>query len=209
MSVDNKIIIGITGLIGDGKTELAYFFRNKGIKVIDVDNFAHNIYKRGMPLYYKLIKIYGKDILNSKGMINRNTISKIIFQNDFEYKKFISFIYPVLNYELKKYIKKLNYKMVVVDMAVLFQSSFYRFVDKIILVKTPEKIWENRFKNNKNYEIILKIRKLQKKQLKKFKTIALSNFILYNNRGKKKFAEKAKKIIDKIIKEGIYDRKRQ
>ncbi len=211
MSVVNKkkIIIGITGLIGDGKTEAAQYFKKKGIKVIDVDNFAHTLYKKNTGLYNKILKIYGDKIKDSNGKINREKLSKIVFLNDFEYRKFTSLIYPVLNNKLKEYINKLKNKIILVDMAVLFQSGFYKYTDIIIFIKTTERIWKNRFIKSKNYKLILKIRNIQKKYLKNFKTIALSDFILYNNTTKQNFTLKVNKIYEKIIKEGIYVRKRK
>jgi len=193
-----KIIIGITGLIGDGKSEASKVFKNKGIKVIDVDGFAHKLYKKGTDLYKKIIKIYGKKILLKNSNINRNVLGKIVFSNKEQYRKFTALIYPVLNSALKNEIKKIKSNIIVLDMAVLFQSGFYKNVDKIIFIRTSDKIWRKRFKNKKYFKKILKIRQIQKENLTT-KMIALCDFIVYNNSNEKNLKDKINRILKKVI----------
>lgn len=193
-----KMIIGITGLIGDGKSKASNVFKNRGVTVIDVDRFAHKLYKKGTKFYKKLIKIYGKKILSKNGNINRNALGKIIFFNKEQYKKFTALIYPVLNRTLKNEIEKIKSNIIVLDMAVLFQSGFYKNVDKIIFIRTSDRIWKKRFKRKKYFNKIFKIRQIQKENIKT-KMIALCDFIVYNNSSEKHLKDKINKILEKFI----------
>ena len=51
-----KTVIGVTGLIGAGKTEFSGALKRPGIAVINVDRFARSLYKRHSPLYRRLVR---------------------------------------------------------------------------------------------------------------------------------------------------------
>jgi len=200
----NKIVIGLTGIIASGKSEAAGAFRGKGISVIDVDKFAHGLYAKGRPLYRKLIKKYGKGILGAGGRICRPALADLAFKDEKHYLYFNRIVFPYLNSALHSKIQNLRSKIAVLDMAVLFESGFYRHVDVIIFVKVPGGIWKKRVNAGKNSGWAKKTLKYQK-IFAINKKIALSDYILYNDKDKADLRRRAAVLI-KIIKD-IYGRK--
>ncbi len=65
----------------------------------------------------------------------------------------------------------------------LFESGFYRRADMIVLVKVPSKGWNKRVNFLKNREFVRKAVKFQK-IFGLNKKIALSDYILYNDKNK-------------------------
>jgi len=191
------VVIGITGLIASGKTTVAGVFRRDGFKVIDVDEFARSLYKKGLPLYSALVKKYGKIILLGNGEISRKELAKLAFKDTKQYLSFCGLVFKFLNRSLKSMICKLNVKTVVLDMAVLFESGFYRYCDSIILVKSPEAGIRERLKKLKNRVNVKKALKFQK-IFKMNKKIALSDFIIYNEKNKAKLLKDAENLTKKV-----------
>jgi len=191
-----KKIIAITGYTGSGKTVAANFLREKGFMVIDVDEFVHSIYAPGCALYNALLKRYKKGILAKDLQIDRKRLGDIVFGSRPAYRDFIKLVYPAMNKALLKHINCLDEKLVILDMAVLFESGFYRKADEIIYIKTDINIWNKRvalFKRKK-YKMI----KSYQISFPEPKKIAYSRYIIYNNKTKKDLCLKVLKAVNKI-----------
>ena len=191
-----KKIIAITGYTGSGKTVAANFLRKKGFMVIDVDEFVHSIYAPGCALYTALVKRYKKRILAEDLQIDRKKLGEIVFGSRPAYRDFIKFVYPAMNKALLKHINCLDEKNVILDMAVLFESGFYKKTKNIIYIKTDTNIWNKRvalFKRKK-YKTI----KSYQVSFPEPKKIAYSSYIIYNNKTKKDLCLKVLKAVNKI-----------
>jgi len=176
----NKIIIGVTGTIGAGKTEACNQLKKAGYYVVNVDEFAHFLYKKGSKLWNILKNEYGHNIMDTKGEINRGVLAGIVFKDNKSYMFFSSIIFPFLNEKLRNHIKKLKKKIIILDMAVLFESGFYKNVDYIILIKTKYPQWIKRIKYRHDITKVKKIRSFQG-MFSMPKKIALSDVVIYNN----------------------------
>ena len=191
-----KKIIAITGFTGSGKTVAANFLRKKGFMVIDVDEFVHSIYAPGCALYTALVKRYKKGVLAEGLQIDRKKLGEIVFGSRRAYRDFIKLVYPAMNKALLKHINCLDEKVVILDMAVLFESGFYRKADEIIYIKTDINVWNKRvapFKKKK-YRTI----KSYQVSFPEPKKIAYSRYIIYNNKTKKDLCLKVLKAVNKI-----------
>ena len=58
-----KIIIGVTGSFGSGKSSVAKILRSFGAQVIDADRIAHNIVKPRGKVYKRIINTFGTNIV--------------------------------------------------------------------------------------------------------------------------------------------------
>ena len=197
MNAGKKLVIGLTGHIKSGKTTVADYLKKYGFYVLNVDKFAHKLYKKGTILYKKIIKNFGNDFLKPDLTINRKKLSLKVFSNKKTYKKFCSLIYPYLNKELEIKIKKLKQKIIFLDMAVLFESGFYQRVDYIVFVSVSKNIWIKRVKNYNNFDFIERAFNYQN-IFNLSKKIALSDFIIYNNKSKRHLYYAVDKLIIKI-----------
>lgn len=197
----SKVVIGLTGLIASGKTTAAKALRRRGVCVIDVDEFAHGLYARGKPLYNKLVEKYGRQVLGAGGAVDRKELAKIVFKGKKEYRAFCRLVFPALNHTLQLEIVNCKSKIVILDMAVLFESGFYRNADVIILVRTPAKKWAKRINTMKNAVYVRNTVKFQR-IFSLNKKIALSDYILYNNKNKAALRRTAINLLEKV--KGIY-----
>ena len=124
MSAVKKTIIAVTGTTKAGKSEVCGHLTEK-FAVIDVDKLAHHLYRKGSPLYGVLKRKYGPVIINKEKEINRRILGEIIFGDRRDYWDYTCIIYPALIKALKKEIEKVDAPVVILDMAVLFESGFY------------------------------------------------------------------------------------
>jgi len=80
-------IVGLTGGIASGKSTVANLLRERfQATIIDLDQIARIVVQPNKPAYKKIVKIFGTEILNENGEINREKLGKIIF-NDPQLRK--------------------------------------------------------------------------------------------------------------------------
>jgi len=130
-----KVVLGITGSFGSGKTTVAKIFQSFGAKIIDADRIAHRVIKPGRPIYKKIINIFGKDVLNKNRTINRHRLAKIVFNNKNLLKRLNKIIHPQVIRIIKTKIKTTRAKVIVLDAPLLIEARLKNLVDKLIVVK--------------------------------------------------------------------------
>ena len=170
------MIIGITGIFGSGKTEIACIFASHGYKMINVDNVAHPLLDK-KEIKNKIIKEFGDVLTNKK--VDRRKLKDIVFNDPKELKKLNKIVHPYLVKEVKKLIRK--YKKAVVDAALLIELGLHKDVDKIIVVKINrekaiKRITENKRYTKKEVENVIKAQLSQNKRLK------YADFVVDNNK---------------------------
>jgi len=74
-------IIGLTGGIATGKSTVGRFFAERGIPVIDADQLAREAVLPGTPALERIIALFGRDILNHDGLLNRKRLGALIFSD--------------------------------------------------------------------------------------------------------------------------------
>jgi dephospho-CoA kinase len=130
-----KIILGVTGSFGSGKSTVAGIFKSFGAKIIDADKLAHKSIGPGNPAYKKIIKAFGKDILRKNKIIERRKLAAIVFNNKKLLKKLNNIIHPEVIRTIKSQIKNSHSKIIVLDVPLLIEAGLRELVDKIIVVK--------------------------------------------------------------------------
>lgn len=130
--------IGLTGSIGSGKTTIAKLFTLLNIPVYLSDYEAKKILDQ--PEVTKLIvEKTGNSILADNGLINRKALAEIVF-NDIEKLQWLnSLIHPRVRQHFFDWAEKhQEYPYIIQESAILFESGFDKFFNKIIVVTCPQ-----------------------------------------------------------------------
>jgi dephospho-CoA kinase len=130
-----KIVLGLTGSFGSGKTTVAGIFRSYGAEIIDADRIAHSCIAGGTKTYKRIYKVFGKDILKKNRTIDRVKLARIVFAHKGLLKKLNKIIHPEVIRIIRNKIKKSESKIVVLDAPLLLEAGLRRMVDKLIVVK--------------------------------------------------------------------------
>ena len=76
-------IIGITGGVGSGKSEILNILKNDyQAKVIQSDHVAHELMVPGAKSYDAIVQACGNEILNEDQTINRPILGEIVFHDE-------------------------------------------------------------------------------------------------------------------------------
>ena len=77
---NSKLIIGILGAPGSGKSTIAAQFQALGCKIIDADKIAHELLQTDT-VKKKVQNEFGSEVFNSQGQIERQKLSTQVFKN--------------------------------------------------------------------------------------------------------------------------------
>jgi len=137
--------IGLTGNICAGKTEVEKILAQLNYKIVDLDIVSHNLLENNEKIRHQIFEEFKT--------LNRKEIAKIVFSDANKKQILENIIHP----ELKKYILNLfqeNYKIIFVSGALLYETKFNEFFDKIIYIDAPYEIRLNRLmkRNDLNME---------------------------------------------------------
>ena len=129
-----KQIIGVTGGIASGKSNVCNIIEQEGYPVIDCDKITAELSVQGGLLYNVIVKEFGEDFLLENGDLDRKKLAKKIF-NDSKSKEVLDKItHPIIYEEVKKRLDNVSDGLVFLEAPLLYESKFDNICDKIICV---------------------------------------------------------------------------
>lgn len=129
----NKLVIGLTGGIGCGKSTVAEAFRNLGIEVICADSIARELVASDHPNLEKIVQHFGQDILIN-GQLNRSALQDRIFREPLEKKWLEELLHPQIRAKLAERVETAKSPYVILDIPLLLESAPNPMIDSILVV---------------------------------------------------------------------------
>ena len=138
-----KVVIGLTGGIGTGKSTVSQILKEKDFPVIDLDIISHEVIKFPKVME-KIIENFGKEVLeyNNTGnwIISREKLGRVIFGNREKRLILNSIMHPEILRIMREKIlecKKEN-KIIFVEIQLLFEVQWEKEFDYILLVSAEK-----------------------------------------------------------------------
>lgn len=132
------LVIGLTGGIGSGKSTVAKLFAEHGVPVIDADQIARELTQPKQPALSKIIRHFGREILQKDGALDRTQLRKIIFHDPQQRGWLEKLLHPLIQRKIKEQIKTFSAPYCITVIPLLFEVKPYPFIDRILVVDTPE-----------------------------------------------------------------------
>ena len=130
------IVVGVTGSLASGKSEVVRLFKKRGAEVFDADNAAKKAVQKGKPAYKAILKILGKGFLKNNGELDRKKLAWHVFSHPGDLKKLNILIHPGVIFECFKMIEQFKRKkgLLVLDVPLLFESKMEGLADCTVVV---------------------------------------------------------------------------
>ncbi len=193
-------IIGITGSSGAGKTSVCKILKEKYyISIIDADEVARELSKKGNPYLQEIANKFGEEILDEKGELKRKELAKLIYEQEEKRNilNHLTFVYVVE--EIKKRIAELvNEKTVAIDAALLFESGLDKICDTTIglVAREEEKVERICKRDGISKEMARKRLAIQMPEEELKKRV---NYVIINDGSELTLEKEIEKIISKLI----------
>ena len=197
------IILGITGSIATGKSTIIKKLLDEfNPEYCDADKLVHTLYEPGKPAYYRIIEIFGQEIVDEKtSYINRQKLGGIVFKDKNSMKKLTDAIGNI-GIEVKNLVdswSENNKKLGIVEAVNLIEANYIAWCDEVWLFKVDNNIALKRLKNRNN----LSQKEAEKRinsQTSWEKRIDYANFTIDTNGNIDEVYTKVKKLYLNLIK---------
>lgn len=177
------VVIGLTGGIASGKSTVSQMFRELSIPVIDADIIAREVVEQGKEAYKEIVEVFGKDVLQVNGELDRPKLGSIVFHNEEKRLQLNKIVHPAVRKEMNAqkdmYIKE-GVQAIVLDIPLLFESKLTALVDRILVVAvSPRTQLERLMKRNGFTEEDAKAR--IDSQMSLAEKVTLANKVIHND----------------------------
>ena len=137
------LVIGLTGGIGTGKSEVSHILRDLGAVVIESDKVAHQSYEPGTTAHGLIVKLFGEDVLDGSGFIDRKSLGKIVFADTARRLELEKIVWPATRKLTLALLEKETVRgtrVVVVEVPKLFESGWDKVADVVWTVEAPQSV---------------------------------------------------------------------
>jgi dephospho-CoA kinase len=134
------ILIGLTGNIASGKSEVARMLADRGATIIDADVLAREAVRPESLALRDIVKRWGKDVLQQDGSLDREALRQIVFADLNELDALNRIVHPgVIRMQDREVAlaKERGDPIVVCVIPLLFERSLVDEFDAIVLVDAP------------------------------------------------------------------------
>jgi dephospho-CoA kinase len=135
-----RLLVGIGGNMGAGKSTVANELRRYGAKIIDADLLGWSVLNRDTPEAKKLVQAFGREILTKTGKIDRKALGRRAFSNKAGLAKLNKITHPALVQKVMREVNRHKKGLVVLDAALLFFWGVDKEMDVSILVTASERV---------------------------------------------------------------------
>ena len=149
-------VIGITGGIGSGKSEiLSYLKERTNCRIIIADRVAHELEKQGGVCYERIVALLGEGILEADGEIDKAKLAACIFTDE----KLLVQINAIVHPAVKEYIlteiarekETGEYDYLFIEAALLIEDGYDKIVDEMWYIHADENVRRERLKASRGY----------------------------------------------------------
>lgn len=137
---NKKIVCGVTGGIGSGKSTVCAILQNMGFPVFYADTESKLLCDTDKLLKQELQHAFGNSIYTSSGLLNRQAFASIIFSDNEKLQIANQIIHPAVRKAFQNWVSKQKSIIVCIESAILLQSELQYAVDKVLLVTANENI---------------------------------------------------------------------
>jgi dephospho-CoA kinase len=137
------ILIGLTGNIASGKSEVARMLADRGATIIDADVLAREAVRPETQALRDIVKRWGKDVLQQDGSLDREALRQIVFADRNELDALNRIVHPGVTRMRDREValaKERGDPIVVCVIPLLFERNLVDEFDAIVLVDAPRPV---------------------------------------------------------------------
>lgn len=137
------LLIGLTGNIASGKSEVAKMLAERGATVIDADVLSREAVRPETQALKDIVKRWGKDVLKADGSLDRKALRQVVFADQSELDALNRIVHPGIARLRDREIARARERgdsIVVCVIPLLFERNLAEEYDAIVLVDAPRPV---------------------------------------------------------------------
>lgn len=171
--------VGLTGGIGSGKSTVAAIFETLGIPVYYADKEAKRLMAEDEGLKQSIKNLLGEESYHN-GILNREYIAAIVFNNPEKLQQLNQIIHPLTVADSLKWLSKQTTPYAIKEAALIFESNSESHLDVIIGVTSPESLRIKRVMERDGIDEAA-VRQRMSRQMSELDKIKRCDFVITND----------------------------
>jgi dephospho-CoA kinase len=127
-------IIGLTGNVGAGKSEVVRLLGKLGADSIDADRLGHEVMAPGTPEWEQILARFGRDVLQADGTVDRRALGAIVFADPGALRDLEGILHPGVRARIRARFAATERPVIVVEAIKLLEGGLYLEVDAVWVV---------------------------------------------------------------------------
>ena len=184
------ILIGLTGGIGSGKSEVARLLTARGAEVIDADLIVRELQQPGAEVYEKMVELFGPEVVGADRALDRAEIAKKVFTDESLLKTLNQLIHPIVRRVMNERVESFRStdKVVVLDIPLLVENP-REGLDGVLVVDLDSELAVKRLVEQRNMNVD-DARARIAKQATREQRLALANHVIDNSGDRDELSQK-------------------
>ncbi len=179
----SRFIIGLTGGIASGKSEVSRRFEALGIVVADADVAAREVVAPGSPVLAEIAERFGADMLLADGSLDRARLRQHIFADINERKALEAITHPAIRTRVRQACDAAQSPYAIAAIPLLTEAggrAAYPWMHRILVVDAPEAVQHARLLRRDNIDAALAESMIQA-QASRAQRLALADDVIVND----------------------------
>jgi len=140
-------VVGLTGGVASGKSELGRRFQSLGVTLVDADVAAREVVAPGQPALAEIAARFGAGILTADGALDRAQLRALVFADPEARRALEAITHPRIRVLLRQQCADASGGYVVVAIPLLAEAggkAGYPWLQRILVVDTPPRLQRER-----------------------------------------------------------------
>jgi dephospho-CoA kinase len=139
--------VGLTGGIAAGKSSVGEMFLALGGRLVQADLISHALMSPGEAVYDKVVRHFGRGILNQDGSVNRSKLAEIAFGSPSEsggkrIEELNRIVHPAVIRKQEEWMQEMGrqdpHAVAIVEAALILESGARERFDRLVVVTCNE-----------------------------------------------------------------------
>ena len=174
------MIIGLTGGIGSGKSLALSYFKKLKIYCISSDLAVKKVINEDEGAKNNLIKLIGKEIIDSNEAIDRKILREKIFNDKILKTKVENFIHPIVQNKIMNFVNSSSSAYVVIEVPLIYETNSAKNYDRILVIDCAEHLQSERAMA-RDHSTEVEISNIIKSQCARSERLSIASDVIRNN----------------------------
>jgi dephospho-CoA kinase len=145
--MSDKLVVGLVGGIGSGKSQVAAVFAVRGAKVIAGDALAHQALRQPA-IRDEIVRRWGEDLLDERGEIERRRLAGIVFADPVQRRALEELVHPWIRDRIQEEVRAAredpHVRLIVLDAAIMLEAGWNAVCDRLVYIDAPPELRRQR-----------------------------------------------------------------
>ena len=136
-----RLVIGLTGGIGSGKSLVANMFAERGASIVDTDQIAHSLTGPNGAAMPDILAEFGARMADSRGAMDRAQMRDLVFREPAAKRRLEAILHPMIRNATEAAAADATGAYVMLAIPLLVESGAWKQrVNRVLVIDCPEEV---------------------------------------------------------------------